>query len=513
MNLTPLLEHGWMNAILPELILCIGGMVLILFDAFAPKLRGATASLAVLVFLGAGWGERLVMTGNWFGGTYQVSAITIIFDYTFLLAAILATLFARAYLAREGFERGEFYAMLMWGTVGMMMMAKGLDLLIVILGLELLSICIFILVGFHRRIAVSNEASLKYFLMGAFATGFILYGTALFYGATGSTNFAAFSKYFATADASNPLLTIAFVLMMSGLGFKLAVAPFHGWAPDVYQGAPSPVAGWLSVAPKAATLIALVRIFASMTPVIEQASWMKMVAALSILSMVIGNAVAIAQRDLKRMLAYSGIAHVGYMLIAMLSLRDESVAAISIYVITYALMNIGAFGVVSMLAKNQNDPQTLDDIAGLGFRRPFYGLALTVCMFSLSGLPPTAGFIAKFYIFKTAVDSGHMTVALVGILMSIVSVYYYLRVVYFLYMKEGVSAVGSGESETTAHAHESVASSGSYTLHPTPHSPLLDADIFGTGALIISLVGIFAIGLFPTPLFIAAGAAARALLP
>jgi NADH-quinone oxidoreductase subunit N len=508
LNLTPLLENGWMNAILPELILSIGGMVLILFDAFAPKLRGATASLAVVVFLAASWGERLVIGGNWFGGTYQISAITIIFDYTFLLAAILATLFARAYLAREGFERGEFYAMLMWGTVGMMMMAKGLDLLIVILGLELLSICIFILVGFHRRIAISNEASLKYFLMGAFATGFILYGTALFYGATGSTNFAAFSRYFATADAMNPLLTIAFVLMISGFGFKLAVAPFHGWAPDVYQGAPTPVAGWLSVAPKAATLIALIRIFASMTPVIQQASWMKMVAALSILSMIIGNAVAIAQRDLKRMLAYSGIAHVGYMLIALLSLRDESVAAISIYVITYALMNIGAFGVVSMLAKNQNDPQTLDDIAGLGFRRPFYGLALTICMFSLSGLPPTAGFIAKFYIFKTAVDSGHMTVALIGILMSIVSVYYYLRVVYFLYMKEGMSGAGSEELDTAAHAN---ATSG--VGAPISHSPLLDTDIFGTSALLISIVGILAIGLFPTPLFNAAGAAARALLP
>jgi NADH-quinone oxidoreductase subunit N len=512
LNLTPLLENGWMNAILPELILAIGGMVMILFDAFVPKLRSASAPLAVIIFAMAVWGEPGV-GGNFFGNTYQISPITVLFDCTFLLAAILASLFAKAYLAREGFERGEFYAMLMWGTVGMMMMAKGLDLLIVILGLELLSICIFILAGFHRRIAISNEASLKYFLMGAFATGFILYGTALFYGATGSTNFAAISRYFATADATNPLLTIAFVLMISGFGFKLAVAPFHGWAPDVYQGAPTPVAGWLSVAPKAATLIALIRIFASMTPVIQQASWMKMVAALSILSMIIGNAVAIAQRDLKRMLAYSGIAHVGYMLIALLSLRHESVAAISIYVITYALMNIGAFGVVSMLAKNQNDPQTLDDIAGLGFRRPFYGLALTICMFSLSGLPPTAGFIAKFYIFKTAVDSGHMTVALIGILMSIVSVYYYLRVVYFLYMKEGMSGAGSEELEAAGHAHGSSDSSISHLPLPIPHSPLLDTDIFGTSALLISIVGILAIGLFPTPLFNAAGAAARALLP
>src|SRR5882762_1010472 len=206
-----------MNAILPELILSIGGIVLILFDAFAPKLRGATAPLAVIVFLAAGWSERLLVGGNFFGGTYQISGITIIFDYTFLLAAVLATLFARAYLAREGFERGEFYALLMWGTAGMMMMAKGLDLLVVVLGLELLSICIFILVGFHRRIAVSNEASLKYFLMGAFATGFVLYGTALFYGATQSTNFAVMARWFASArpaDLENPLLTIAFVLLM-----------------------------------------------------------------------------------------------------------------------------------------------------------------------------------------------------------------------------------------------------------------------------------------------------------
>ena len=239
------------------------------------------------------------------------------------------------------------------------------------------------------------------------------------------------------------------------------------------------------MAPKAATLIALVRLLSAMLPMLQFSVWMKMIAALSVLSMVIGNAAAIAQRDLKRMLAYSGIAHVGYMLIALLSLRDDSVAAIAVYTITYALMNIGAFGVVSTLAKNQNDPQTLDDIAGLGFRSPFSGLALTVCMFSLSGLPPTAGFIAKFYIFKTAVDSGHLAIAIVGILTSIVSVYYYLRVVYYLYMKEPAEG---------------------YAIVPA-------GGIFATGALAITMIGIFVIGLFPTPLFAMAGAAARALLP
>ncbi len=485
MTLHPLIEPGWVNAILPELILIVAGMLLMLFAAFVPRLRGLTAPLALIAFIITAWAEvLLVHAGTFFGGTYEISGITRIFDMTFLLAAMLATLFAREYLEREQIEGGEFYALLMWATVGMMMMAKGLDLLIVILGLELLSICIFVLVGYHRRIPVSNEASLKYFLMGAFATGFILYGTALFYGATRSTNFGEMARALGTANANDPLLTIAFVLLMSGLGFKLAVAPFHGWAPDVYQGAPSPVAGWLSVAPKAATLIAVIRLLSAMLPLLEHAAWLKMIATLSVLSMIIGNAVAIAQRDLKRMLAYSGIAHVGYMLIALLSVRDDSVAAIAVYTIAYALMNIGAFGVVSMLAKNQNDPQTLDDIAGLGFRRPFYGLALTVCMFSLSGLPPTAGFIAKFYIFKTAVDSGHVTIALIGILTSIVSVYYYLRVVYFLYMKE-----------------------------PPEGYAVPVGGIFATGALAISMIGIFVIGLFPTPLFDMAGAAAHALLP
>jgi NADH-quinone oxidoreductase subunit N len=481
----PVLEQGWVLAILPEIILCVGGMLLMLCGAFATKGgRGMLGPLALATLLIAAWSQRFVPIGTFFGGTYEISDITRIFDLTFFLATILATLFSREYMQREEMESGEFYAMLLWGTFGMMMMSKGLDLLIVILGLEILSVCIFVLLGTNRRAAVSNEASLKYFLMGAFATGFILYGTALFYGATQSTNVTAMGHWFgANADNATPLLTVAFVLLMSGFGFKLAVAPFHPWAPDVYQGAPTPVAGWLSVAPKAATLIALVRIFWAMTPMLPRVSWMTMVGALTILSMLVGNAVAIVQRDLKRMLAYSGIAHVGYMMIAMMTIRDESVAAVAVYTVVYALMNTGAFGVISLLAKNQNDPQTLDDIAGLGFRRPYYGLALAICMFSLAGLPTTGGFMSKFYIFKSAVDSGHTTVAFVGILASIFSVYYYLRVVYYLYMKEPAGV----PVETVG-------------------------DVFSAGALAISMVGIILIGIYPTPLFDMAGAAAKVLL-
>ena len=483
MILQPLLEANWMQALMPELILCIAGMVLILVDAFAPRARGILAPLAVIALVAAAWGSRLSPLGTFFGGTYQVAPITKIFDLTFLLAAILATLFSSDYLSREGMDGGEFYALLLWGTVGMMMMAKGLDLLIVILGLETLSICIFVLVGFNRRLPVSNEASVKYFLMGAFATGFILYGTAFLYGASGSTNVVELGRFFATTSTVSPLLTIAFVLILAGLGFKLALAPFHGWAPDVYQGAPTPIAAWLSTAPKAATLIALIRLFWAMSPVWQTVQWMKMVAVLAVLSMIIGNAVAIAQRDLKRMLAYSGIAHVGYMMIAMMTITEDSVAAVAVYTIVYALMNIGAFGVISLLDKQQNDAHTLDDIAGLGFRRPFYALALMICMFSLSGLPPTAGFVSKFFIFKTAVESGHTGIAVIGILTSIVSVFYYLRVVWYLYMKD---AAGS--------------------------EPALAGGVFANCALVISVVGIFLIGLNPTPLFDTAVDAARILL-
>src|SRR5260370_32193165 len=219
MNLHPQMGQYWMNGILPEIILSLGGMLLILWDAFLPKLRASVAPLALIIFIGAVWSEKLVVNfagyGTYFGGTYEVSPITRIFDITFLLAAILAPLFAREYLDREGIQGGEFYALLMWGTVGMMMMAKGLDLLLVILGLETLSICIFVLVGYHRRMPVSNEASVKYFLMGAFATGFILYGTALFYGASQSTNLNTMEHAFEQAHTTNPLLTISFILLLS----------------------------------------------------------------------------------------------------------------------------------------------------------------------------------------------------------------------------------------------------------------------------------------------------------
>jgi NADH-quinone oxidoreductase subunit N len=482
MNLVPLLEPNWMSAIGPELILSLVGMLLILVEAFAPRARGSFAPIALLALLAAIWAEGNGPAGIFFGGTYEVSPITQLFDFAFILAGLLVVMFSREYLRREGLENGEFYALLLWGTVGMMMMAKGLDLLIVILGLETLSICIFALVGYHRRISLSNEASLKYFLMGAFATGFVLYGTALIYGHTGSTSVVALREYMVATQEFSPMLTIAFVMFLSGMGFKLALAPFHAWAPDVYQGSPTPVAAWLSVAPKAATMIALIRVLSAVLPASGKMVWVALLGILAVMSMVLGNFVATAQRDLKRMLAYSGIAHVGYMTIALISLKEDAVAAIAVYAITYALMNVGAFGIVSLLAKSQNDPQTLNDIAGLGFRRPFLGLALSIFMFSLAGIPPTAGFISKFYIFKVALEAGNTTVAIIGIFTSIVSVYYYLRVVYYLYMKEGDETV-----------------------------PATPAGVFATSALAISIIGILVIGILPSPLFDAAKGAAMVL--
>ncbi|HEY0592568.1 MAG TPA: NADH-quinone oxidoreductase subunit N [Thermoanaerobaculia bacterium] len=483
MNLTPLLEPNWLDAVLPETILVAGGLLLILLDAFAARLRPYFSHVTVLIIVATAFAEIRVPGGVFFGGTYELGRMTLLFDMIFLGATLLATLISREYLGRERLEGGEYYALLLWGTVGMMMMSKGLDLLIVVLGLELLSICIFILVGSHRRAPISSEASLKYFLMGAFATGFILYGTALLYGLTGSTSVTQVGQWYRTLAAAPPLLTIALVMIVGGLGFKLALAPFHAWAPDVYQGSPTPVAAWLSTAPKAATLVALIRIWDALSGGTQVPVWGGLIAVLSVLSMVVGNLVAIAQRDIKRMLAYSGIAHVGYMAIAIYVLSPDSVAAITIYAATYVLMNIGAFGVIALLQKSQNEPQTLDDIAGMGFRYPFHGLALAFCMFSLAGIPPTAGFMAKFYLFKVAIESGALWIALVGIVMSIVSVYYYLRVVYFLYMKE---------------ADE---------LSVAP-----DHGVFSTVALALSMIGIVFLGIAPTPLFRGALEAATAVI-
>ncbi len=483
MTLNPLLEPNWLSAVLPEMVLVAGGLLLILLDAFAARLRPYFSHVAVLIILGAAFAAVRAPQGTFFGGTYEIGSLTLLFDLIFLLATLLATLLSREYLGRERLEGGEYYALLLWGTVGMMMMAKGLDLLVVVLGLEMLSVCIYILVGSHRRAPISSEASLKYFLMGAFATGFILYGAALIYGLTGSTSVTQLGQWYRTLTLTPPLLTIALVMIVGGLGFKLALAPFHGWAPDVYQGAPTPVAAWLSTAPKAATLVALIRIWDALSGGTEVPAWAGLIAVLSVLSMIVGNLVAIAQRDLKRMLAYSGIAHVGYMAIAVYVLRPESVAAITIYAATYVLMNIGAFGVISLLQKNQNEPQTLDDIAGMGFRHPFHGLALAVCMFSLAGIPPTAGFMAKFYLFKVAIEAGALWIALIGILASIVSVYYYLRVVYFLYMKDA----------------------DDLSVEP-------DRGVFSSVALAISIVGIILLGIAPTPLFRGALDAATAVI-
>lgn len=482
MTLNPLLEPNWMAAIAPEIILSLAGLALILLDAFAPRLRSTFSSMTLVALLSTVLVEWTPVLGDFFGGTYAATPLTRIFNLAFLLAAVLVTMLSHDFLRRQGAQAGEYYALLLWSTVGMMMMAKGTDLLIIILGLELLSICLFVMIGYLRRTTLSSEGSLKYFLMGAFATGFILYGTALFYGQTGSTNVREIGSWIVSQGSLPPIMTVAFVLFMTGVGFKLSLVPFHGWAADVYQGAPTPVAAWLSTAPKAATFLALIHVLAAIAPLPQISAWMSLLGTLAVLSMILGNLVATAQRDLKRMLAYSGIAHVGYMMIAVMVLREEAAAAVAIYAVVYALMNIGAFGVVALLDKEQNEPQTLSDIAGLGFRKPLHGIALTIFMLSLAGIPPTAGFAAKFFVFKVALESGAITVAVIGILTSIVSVYYYLRVVYYMYMREADEM--------------------------TPHTV---AGFLGNGALVAAALGTMIIGVVPGPLFRSAREAARVL--
>jgi NADH-quinone oxidoreductase subunit N len=325
----------------------------------------------------------------------------------------------------------------------MMFMAKANDLIIVFLGLETLSISIYVLVGFLRTNLKSNESSLKYFLLGAFSSAFLLYGIALVYGATGSTKLPDIARHLESLPqlVSNPLLLAAVGMLIVGFGFKMALVPFHMWTPDVYEGAPTPITAFMSVGVKAAAFSAFLRVFLSSFPILRD-DWTMILWILAVLTMTLGNVVAIAQENIKRMLAYSSIAHAGYILVAMTAGGDMATTSIIYYLMAYTLMNLGAFTVVILYSKKGEENILISDYAGAGFKYPFLSAAMTVFMFSLAGIPPLAGFVGKFYIFASAVKQGFIWLAIISVLNSLIAVYYYLRVTVFMYMKEPVKEVG-----------------------------------------------------------------------
>ena len=436
-----------LTAILPIMILAAYGCALMLVDLFIPDDRKRwTAWLAFVGLAIAGlsmvfWpqGGQLVA----FNGMLIADGYAAFLNFIFLLSAGLTILLALNYLPRYGLERGEFYFLLLFTVTGMMLMAQAADLIIVFLALELLSIPLYILSGFARPRPASEESALKYFLLGAFASAFLVYGIALVYGATGTTNLSKVLAAATTGHASTGLLALGAGLVLVGLGFKVAVVPFHMWTPDVYDGAPSVVAAFMSVGAKTGGFAALLRVFLSAFPSLVT-EWALVAAVISALTMILGNFAAIAQSNIKRMLAYSSIAHAGYILMGLvaasttrLDLRSFSVGASLFYLLAYAVTNLGTWAVVMAVERAEGEGLKIDDYAGLGWRRPGLALAMALFMLSLTGLPPTVGLIAKIYIFRAAIDAGYLWLALIGVLTSLVSAYYYLRVVFTMYMREG----------------------------------------------------------------------------
>jgi NADH-quinone oxidoreductase subunit N len=428
-------------SIMPECILSVVAMLLLLVNVFVPgKDKAYLGWLSIIglavtaVNVVGGWGIPQVG----FGGAVIQDNFAIFFKVIFLISAALAILISDKYMVREECNQGELYPLILFSTVGMMLMASGTDLMVIFLGLEVLSVSLYVLAGFNRDNLKSNEAGLKYFLLGAFSTGFLLYGMALTYGATGTTKLAAIQNHVVTNPgvATNPLFVVGMLLIAVGFSFKIAAAPFHMWTPDVYEGAPTPMTAFMSAGPKAAGFAAFLRVIIFAFPMLQN-NVTELLWVLAVLTMTVGNIIALSQDNIKRMLAYSSIAHAGYALVGFTALNKEGVAGILFYMLSYAFMNIGAFAVIVLIGKKGEKNGNVQDFAGLGYKKPVLAVLFSIFLFSLAGMPPTAGFIGKFYLFSAAIKSGYTGLAIIGVLNSAASVYYYLRVMVFMYMKEG----------------------------------------------------------------------------
>lgn len=425
-------------SILPEIIVLTLALAVMMFDLVLPKdEKRYLAYFSVLGLVIAGY-QTMNLTGlqlDTFYGMFVLDGYAIFFKMLFYTAAAIAILISINYIKNEDMDKGEYYALILFATTGMMVMASGADLISIYLGLELMAMSVYILAGFMRGSLKSNEAALKYFLLGAFSSGILLYGIAIMYGVTGTTNLVQIAAFIRTGQYSSTALTLSMILLVAGFGFKVAAVPFHMWVPDVYEGAPTSVTAFMSVGPKAAGFAAFLRVFTTALPGI-QPDWTVIIASLAIMSMLIGNVVAISQTNIKRMLAYSSIAHAGYAMVGFVSGGMMGVSAVMMYLFIYMFMNLGAFGMVVMLRKNGIAGEELQDFAGLAKKNRTAAFLMMVFMFSLAGIPPTAGFMGKFYVFMAALNAGFTWLAIIGVMMSAVSAYFYLRVIMYMYMKE-----------------------------------------------------------------------------
>ena len=459
-----------MTSIAPLLVVAGTGLLLVLVDALFKGSRAPGPVLA-LAGLAAAIAVALPALGDApasaaFGGMVRTGGFTSYFTLVFCVSGLLSVLLSISFIEAMVPDKGEYYALILFAVSGMMLMAAAGDLVVFFLGLSLMSLSFYILAGFARGRMTSNEAALKYFLLGAFATGFLLYGIALVYGATGTTGLAGFPSR--TGGLQQPLLLLAgLALLMIGLMFKVGAVPFHMWVPDVYEGAPTTVSAFMSTGGKAAAFSGFLLIF---TPAVllTQPALRDVIAVVAAVSMVAGNVIAVSQSSVKRMLAYSSIAHAGYILSGVVAANPAGSNGVLFYLMAYTLMNAGAFGIVSLLENPDGSMLTFDECAGLSRRSPLAAALTAVFMFSLAGVPPFAGFFGKYYVFAGAVEAHFTWLAIVGVLMSVVSAYYYLRLVVLMYFND------------------------------QPDGAAVAGRPFGLAAVIIAAIALIGFGVFPS---------------
>ncbi|MBV9101502.1 MAG: NADH-quinone oxidoreductase subunit N [Candidatus Dormibacteraeota bacterium] len=430
--------------LLPELILGAAFVLLMALDAFLPSTRRSWLAVVAFISLAAAFGASM---WGWFDsgsgrtlyfGAFAYDRYSMFVNAILLVSSALVVIISPQYLNRRGIHHGEYYALILASTTGMMILAGAMNLMVIFLGIELLSISLYVLSGFSRGDERSQEAALKYLLLGGFASGFLLYGMALVYGETGHTQLAQIGLALRAAQTSSvdPLVLVGVILVFIGFAFKVSAVPFHTWTPDVYQGAPTSVTTFMSVTTKVAAFAALVRVFTYTFPYVYT-HWQVIVSLVAILSMLVGNIAALTQTSLKRMLAYSGIAQAGYILIGVAVDPRVALGTIGVlyYLAAYAVTNIGAFAVITVMAGRGEDLDSYSGLRGLAFRRPYVAAAMGLFLLSLGGFPPTAGFFGKFFVFAAAIKTGLTPLAIWGIVTSAVSVFYYLRVALLMYQR------------------------------------------------------------------------------
>jgi len=439
-------------AITPEIVLTLFGLGILLIDFLIQEKRDKYLN-AVTALVGLGmagvqlvrfWrGSLLPLPYSGFGGAFALDSFAIYFKLIVLVATALVVLISVRYLEIEEAHFGEYYALLLFSVVGMMFMASGRDLIVLFISLELMALCEYVLTGFLRGNRRSNEAAMKFFLLGAFSSGLLLYGMSLLYGIGNSTNLAVIAGRLADRPSPDPLSWMAMTTLLAGLFFKIAAVPFHQWTPDAYEGAPTSITAFISVAPKAASFAILLRILlVGIWPL--RLEWQVLMMGVAVATMVVGNLAAITQTNIKRFFGYSTISHVGYLLLGLVAVADgnrEGLTAIVIYLLVYTFMNLGAFAVIIMMRRQNLVGDEIDDLSGLMARAPGSAILMLIFLLSLAGIPPTAGFIGKYFIFLALIQTRHYFLAVLAVAFAVVALYYYFRIVVAMFMKKPLDTV------------------------------------------------------------------------